>query len=109
MRTLGSIQKNIFLIIGGSDKGLDTKDLISAIRDTCKEILFLEGTGTATIRYIFPDGLGFRNLKQAIDEAMLTAKSGDIVLFSPAFASFGMFKNEYDRNDQFLALVKDLR
>jgi len=30
------------------------------------------------------------------------------VLFSPAFASFGMFKNEYERNDQFLAIVRQM-
>ena len=36
------------------------------------------------------------------------AAAGDVILFSPAFASFGMFKNEYDRNDQFLRIVREL-
>jgi UDP-N-acetylmuramoylalanine--D-glutamate ligase len=35
------------------------------------------------------------------------AVQGDIVLFSPGFASFGMFLNEYDRGDKFVASVND--
>jgi UDP-N-acetylmuramoylalanine--D-glutamate ligase len=40
---------------------------------------------------------------------MAAAVSGDVILFSPGFASFGIFKNEYDRNDQFMAAVKALQ
>ena len=39
---------------------------------------------------------------------MNNARTGDIVLFSPAFASFGMFKNEFDRGEQFMAWVSGL-
>ncbi|KKW29381.1 MAG: UDP-N-acetylmuramoylalanine-D-glutamate ligase [Candidatus Kaiserbacteria bacterium GW2011_GWC2_52_8b] len=45
-------------------------------------------------------------LKECVDEAMKIAEKGDIVLFSPAFASFGRwFKNEYDRGEQFVKIV----
>jgi UDP-N-acetylmuramoylalanine--D-glutamate ligase len=41
--------------------------------------------------------------------AVLPAQTaGDVILFSPAFASFGMFKNEYDRGAQFDQLVRAL-
>ena len=44
----------------------------------------------------------------AVKEALDHAVPGDTVLFSPAFASFGMFKNEYDRGDQFNEIVKQI-
>ncbi len=47
------------------------------------------------------------SIGDAIQAAVQSAKLGSI-LFSPAFASFGMFKNEYDRNDLFLKLVCEL-
>jgi len=48
------------------------------------------------------------DMKEAVAKAMEAAKAGSIVLLSPAFASFGLFKNEYDRNDQFMTAVKNL-
>lgn len=47
-------------------------------------------------------------LKKALSQAIQCAQKGDIVLFSPAFASFGMFKNEYDRGEQFNRLIRRL-
>ena len=62
---------------------------------------FLSGSGMGSDTII-------NNLKKALDEAMVIASSGNTILFSPAFTSFGLFKNEYDRNDQFLEIVKNL-
>jgi len=50
-----------------------------------------------------------KSLKNSLLEALRVVKKGDIVLLSPAFASFGMFKNEFDRGDQFVKLIKKLR
>ena len=47
-------------------------------------------------------------MKAAVAEAFRAAQKGDVVVFSPAFASFGMFKNEYDRNDQFVSAIHAL-
>jgi UDP-N-acetylmuramoylalanine-D-glutamate ligase len=44
-------------------------------------------------------------LEQAVTEAKLGAENADIILFSPAFASFAQYKNEYERNDEFMELV----
>ena len=66
----------------------------------------LAGTGTERIR---PDTPVFDSLGAAVEAAMAAAAPGDILLFSPAFASFGMFKNEYERNDQFMARVLALQ
>ena len=99
---------SIILIIGGSDKGLDMDGLIEEIKKKCKSVVFLAGTGTDTIKSEFPDAKIYEDVKSAFNAAFASAQKGDTVLFSPAFASFGMFKNEYERNDQFLALVRSL-
>lgn len=101
--------KNIVLIMGGADKGLDMTALLKEIPKYCKKIIIISGTGSDKL--IKPTGLSDSNigsLKVAIKLAMKNAIRDDIILFSPAFASFGMFKNEYDRGDQFIKIVKEL-
>lgn len=69
----------------------------------------LSGTGTERIRASLPTTAQTKDsLEEALQEALEGAEAGDAILFSPAFASFGMFKNEYDRGDQFIALVNSL-
>lgn len=99
--------KNVVLIMGGSDKKLDMSPLLTEIPNYAKDVVLLAGTGTDTIKDALPDAPVCANLKAAVDEAFARTENGDVILFSPAFASFGMFKNEYDRNDQFVALVKE--
>ena len=48
------------------------------------------------------------SLQEVIDTARRYANQGDVVLFSPGSASFDMFKNAYDRGNQFKNLVKQL-
>lgn len=95
------------LIMGGSDKGLDTHDLVENAK-RCKAVVLIAGTGTDRIAQELPNAIIAGTLEDAVDAARRHAVSGDTILFSPAFASFGMFKNEYDRNDQFLAIVRAL-
>ena len=99
--------KSIILIMGGADKGLDMNALLAKLVEVKRTIL-LAGTGTSRVLAFIPNASVFDNLAQAVHEAFTSAEPGDIILFSPAFASFGMFKNEYDRGDQFTAIVQSL-
>ena len=54
------------------------------------------------------DAVTVNSFDEALTAALQEVQEGDIVLFSPAFSSFGIFKNEYDRNDQFMAAVKNI-
>lgn len=109
---LNTKRKRIILIAGGADKGLDTKPLAKVMNKYCKDVILLDGTGTKKLieenKLKLPYRIVF-SLKEAAEFASGLAKKGDIVLFSPAFASFGMFTNEYDRNDQFMKIVKKLK
>ncbi len=108
LRAFGDAKKNIVLIMGGADKGLDTGALVKEIPLHCKKVLLLAGTGTDRINTELRVAPAFiyQTIAEAAREALKAAEPGDIVLFSPAFASFGLFKNEYDRNDQFMKAVK---
>jgi len=110
-------KKNIILIAGGADKNLDMTDLIEEIPRYCKTLILLPGTGTKKFKMQkatrLPDGqegrIASQNLKEAVEMAVRQAKRGDTILFSPAFASFGLFKNEFDRGKKFNQLVKSLK
>ena len=51
----------------------------------------------------------FDNFTSALDRAVSLAHRGDVLLFSPGFTSFGMFLNEFDRGDHFMAYVQRLK
>jgi UDP-N-acetylmuramoylalanine--D-glutamate ligase len=108
LRALDTHTKNILLIAGGADKGLDTSTLLYEIAKTCKRVIVLSGTGSSKILPYMRDYSLYDSLFDAVHEAVRGSVEGDIILFSPAFASFGLFKNEYDRNDQFMRIIKSL-
>jgi UDP-N-acetylmuramoylalanine--D-glutamate ligase len=96
------------LIVGGSDKGLDMEKLLVVLPGV-KRVVALAGSGTERLSAELPEGtLVYQNLTEAFAAARSAAAPGDAILLSPAFASFGMFKNEYDRGDQFSALVSNV-
>ncbi|MDR3570865.1 MAG: UDP-N-acetylmuramoyl-L-alanine--D-glutamate ligase [Candidatus Pacebacteria bacterium] len=101
-------EKKIILIMGGSDKQLAMNELLYEIAKTCKRVILLAGTGTDRIAPLIADYSIFDDLSAAVREALKSSHAGDVILFSPAFASFGMFKNEYERNDEFLKIVRSL-
>lgn len=101
-------QRPVSLIMGGADKGLSVDSLLKALPEETVHVSLLAGTGTDRIRNELPGAPVFDSLQDAIEDARAHAPSGSAVLFSPAFASFGMFQNEYDRGDRFDALVRAL-
>ncbi|MEI8174639.1 MAG: UDP-N-acetylmuramoyl-L-alanine--D-glutamate ligase [bacterium] len=105
--------RNIILICGGADKNLNLDDLVSAMDNYCKAIVLIPGTGTEKLKaigYKLKDKMIETNsLNNAIKTALKNSQKNDIILFSPAFASFGMFNNEYERNDLFMKIVKGLK
>jgi len=103
--------RNIVLICGGSDKGLSLDNLVKVINKYCKAVIFIPGTGTDRLLSSKQKVASSKvnTLKDAIQKGLESTNKGDIILFSPAFASFGMFNNEYERNDLFVKIVKKLK
>jgi len=101
-------KKNIILIMGGADKGLVMDVLVNEAKKRAKKIILLSGSGTDKIKNYFPNAPIYERLDLAVQDAVDSAKEGNSILLSPAFASFGMFKNEFDRGDQFVSLIQSL-
>ena len=112
LRALGARRRrNIVLILGGADKNLPLGELVKNLSKYCKTAILLPGTGSEGFK-LKAKSLKFKeveNLKEAVEFGLAVAKRGDILLLSPAFASFGLFKNEFDRGQKFNRLVKNLK
>jgi UDP-N-acetylmuramoylalanine--D-glutamate ligase len=112
LESLDMGNKNIILIAGGADKNIDVTKLAYAITEHCKNIFLTPGSGTDNLLgYLDGGDTGVSvmgDLKGAFAEAARIVTAGDIILFSPAFASFAQYKNEYERNDEFMGLVEEL-
>lgn len=107
--------RNVVLIMGGDEKNLDMSGLINEIPEHCSKVVLFKERGTDRIRNevfaLKEQGIEIyeeQGLEATVARALEIAKPGEVVLYSPAFSSFGTyFKNEYDRNDQFVKLVRE--
>lgn len=105
-------EQKIVLIMGGADKQLDTESLIAALSRTVKALILFPGSGTDRIlpmlRALAVPFVEVTSMPEAVAAAVDRSRSGDSILLSPAFASFGLFVNEFDRGDQFNQAVRKL-
>ncbi len=110
----------IILILGGKDKKLNYESFGIAIgkNKNIKKIILLQHLAydaslkilSALKKHLDSEKIiQISNLKVGVEIALQQAKANDLILLSPAAASFGMFKNEFDRGDQFNKIVKNLK
>ena len=103
--------KNIILIAGGVSKDADFSELLSAVKSYCKQVV-LFGQDANVIYQALSKQYNKSKLSQvaslaeAVAKANSIAKHGDVVLFSPACASFDQFANYIKRGEAFEKLVK---
>jgi len=108
---LESMQKKTVLVLGGIDKGNDYSLIAELVKEKVKAIVCM-GTDNAKIKEFFKDLVPViveaDSAKKAVTESFKLAEKGDVVLLSPACASFDLFKNYEDRGRQFKNSVKEL-
>jgi UDP-N-acetylmuramoylalanine--D-glutamate ligase len=108
---LESMQKNTVLILGGVDKGNDYELIADLVKEKVKAIVCM-GTDNKKIIEFFKDKVStiveVDTAKKAVNASFKLAEKGDLVLMSPACASFDLFKNYEDRGRQFKESVKEL-
>ena len=114
---LNSYDEDIVLIAGGYDKNLDYTPIAKPIVEKVKCLILLGQTSGKIFEAVkeelenqgktLPIYMCY-TLQETVNIAKKEAKKGDVVLFSPASASFDMFKNFADRGEQFKKIVNEL-
>lgn len=110
LKALESIDQPIWLIAGGRDKGGDFSRLTHVISRRVTHVILI-GEAAPMLRQAWKDVASMSEaatLRDAVDLAAQGASPGDVVLLSPACASFDMFADYQDRGRQFKALVHAL-
>ncbi|MBW5383649.1 UDP-N-acetylmuramoyl-L-alanine--D-glutamate ligase [Brachyspira pilosicoli] len=106
MSALKSFDKNIILIMGGRNKGIDFKPLKSIIEERVKKLI-LTGEASEDLSSMIDvsNKIIIKDFTEAFDYAKKIAAKGDTVLLSPGCASFDSFKNYEERGKYFKSLV----
>lgn len=114
INNLKSFEKKVILISGGANKNLKFTEFAKCVARKVKKIILLPGTATPLIEKVLVQKapgvtrVEASSMDKAVKTAYKSASIGDVVLLSPGCASFGLFKNEFDRGDQFNIAVKKL-
>jgi UDP-N-acetylmuramoylalanine--D-glutamate ligase len=102
------------VILGGSDKGSSYDELAEVVAGSGVKKTLLIGKMASNIRQVL-DKAGFSDyidggdsIEEIVENARANSEAGDVILFSPACASFDMFKNYEDRGNKFKAAVQAL-
>jgi UDP-N-acetylmuramoylalanine--D-glutamate ligase len=108
---LESMKKPTILILGGIDKGNDYSLLQDLVKENVKAIVCM-GVDNSKIHHAFAGQINTivdtASAEDAVKAAFQLAAPGDVVLLSPACASFDLFKNYEDRGNQFKEAVRNL-
>lgn len=108
---LETVQKPIIWIVGGVDKGNDYSQLIPLVKEKVKAIVCLGINNVKIINSFKPLGIPMyetHSMEDAVRTSYKIGKPGDVVLLSPACASFDLFENYEDRGQKFKNAVRDL-
>jgi UDP-N-acetylmuramoylalanine--D-glutamate ligase len=108
---LQAMDQTIIWIVGGQDKGNDYSSLMPLVREKVRVIVCMGVDNRKILEAFGPLGkpiLDTRSAQEAVEVAFEQAQPGEVVLLSPACASFDLFKNYEDRGEQFKAAVQAL-
>jgi UDP-N-acetylmuramoylalanine--D-glutamate ligase len=109
-KALRAQSKPVVLIAGGKDKGFSFDPLRSLVKQKVRSTILI-GEMAESIKRSWTGAVKSEiasSLADAVERAHVSAKPGEVVLFSPGTSSFDMFKSYADRGDQFRALVQAL-
>ncbi|HEY7209510.1 MAG TPA: UDP-N-acetylmuramoyl-L-alanine--D-glutamate ligase [Bryobacteraceae bacterium] len=110
LKAIASFPGNLWIILGGKDKGSDYTPLAAALKEKAKGALLI-GAATPLIEEALRGRVPVEiceTVQKAVPFARAHAKSGDFVLLAPACASFDQFQNYEERGKTFKQIVAEL-
>ncbi len=110
-KSLASFQRPVVLIAGGKDKGGDYAGLLDLIRERVRGVVLIgesKNKFKTALKPVKDKLYEAGSMKEAVRTAYGLAQEGDVVLLSPACASFDMFKNYEERGRVFKQSVREL-
>lgn len=112
IKAIEAMKENILLIAGGYDKQADFTEMVKTFEGRVKKVLLLGATAEQIKRTCeengFTDIIMCSDMEDCVKTAFENAEPGDVVLLSPACASWDMYKSFEQRGEHFKACVKDL-
>ena len=108
---LSGMKQNVILIAGGDGKGQDFSYLREAVAHNARAVVLIGRDGGIIAGELKDCGVPLHfavTMEEAMQKSFLLAQPGDVVLLSPACASFDMFRNYIHRAEVFVAAVKDM-
>lgn len=112
MAAMESFQDPVILIAGGKDKDMDFSSMAEVMARKLKKLIVIGEAANKIADAARSKGVSdiesAAAFKEAVHKAFKAGRSGDVVLLSPACASFDMFKSAEDRGDIFIQIVKEM-
>lgn len=112
IKAIEAMKENIILIAGGYDKNASFDEFVASFEGRVKALMLLGKTATkikeAAEKRGFTNSIILKDMEACVREAYRIAKPGDVVLLSPACASWDMYSNFEQRGEHFKSCVQEL-
>lgn len=107
---LSAYKQKVRIILGGSDKNEDFSVLLDSLNIYAKKLYLIGETTNKMLKQFasFPDKESFANLKEAVLKAYQDSEKSDIIILSPACASYDSFKHFEQRGEAFKKIVEEI-
>lgn len=113
IKAVQSYENPIILIAGGYDKGSDFNELFEIAKKFVRSAVILGQTGDLIEKTARKHGITdiyrVESIKEAVEKSREIANEGDVVLLSPACASWGMYNNYEERGEDFKTAIRNLK
>ncbi|MCD8339318.1 MAG: UDP-N-acetylmuramoyl-L-alanine--D-glutamate ligase, partial [Burkholderiales bacterium] len=107
----GFENQKVVIILGGDGKGQDFSPLLNPVKEHCRGVVLIGRDAPLIEKALQEAGVPIehaKDMKEAVKECRQMAKPGDVILLSPACASWDMYRDYAERSEQFIEAAKEI-